>query len=333
MMYEILYAPVQTAGTLITMKNNFSLRTHYTLLAIAITLAIALASSFALFMNALRHAESARAPFAAGSQATTAALQILNAELWQTGFVFGVLLLLVIASFVVATRWYNANVQAVVQNLQATCAAAAKGDLTARASVRGPVELAQLAAQFNALLDARQAQDKARRQAQEKYRALVEHTPAVIYRAAVPRETSALYINLGISELLGYSPQEWMEQPALWCEHVHPHDRTSVLEKLHALRSADPPLVLEYRMYTRVGKLIWVRDQVRALSQMTGKPRILQGVMIDITALKMDDSMESNLDLSEKNWNPILVPLETPRDEPAAQAQTLSATESKRRML
>jgi PAS domain S-box-containing protein len=70
---------------------------------------------------------------------------------------------------------------------------------------------------------------------------------------------------------------------------VHPDDRAQVMDALKHLRASDGALQLEYRMYARDGRLLWVRDTVRALSRKNGKPPLLQGVLIDLTAHKVAD--------------------------------------------
>jgi PAS domain S-box-containing protein len=208
------------------------------------------------------------------------------ASAWRIALINGVLLLAAIFFVAAAARWYSKRIEHPIQTLVEATTAVAQGDLSTRVTVRGPTELTLLAEQFNAMVDAREAYDNALRQSKEKYRTLTEQIPAVVYRTTSDRENSALFVNSEINDLLGYSPQEWLANPQLWYERVHPDDRARVLAELQELRSTDRPLTLEYRMYARDDTLVWVRDSVRALSQAHGKPRILQGVLFDITAHK-----------------------------------------------
>jgi PAS domain S-box-containing protein len=211
------------------------------------------------------------------------------ASAWQYATLNGALLLAAILLVAFAARWYTNRIERPIRALVEATTAVAQGDLTTRVAVQGPTELAQLATQFNAMVDAREAYDKALRQAKEKYRTLVEQIPAVIYRTTLDREKSPLFVNSEIQDLLGYSPQEWMANPPLWSEHIHPEDRERVLAAFAQARSQKQPLTLEYRMCARDGRLVWVRDEVRALPHHNGQPRLFQGVVFDITAHKVAD--------------------------------------------
>ena len=63
------------------------------------------------------------------------------------------------------------------------------------------------------------------RKAEAKYRALVEQIPAVTFMAPLDGSVSELYVSPQISELLGYSAREWIEDPVLWYRQLHPDDK------------------------------------------------------------------------------------------------------------
>lgn len=56
-------------------------------------------------------------------------------------------------------------------------------------------------------------------EAELPYRLLVEQIPAVVYVEALDRakpETRMLYISPQIEPMLGYSVDEWLNEPLLW---------------------------------------------------------------------------------------------------------------------
>ena len=57
------------------------------------------------------------------------------------------------------------------------------------------------------------------------YRALVEQIPAVTFMAPLDGTTSELYVSPQIEELLGFSAQEWLDDPFLWYRQLHPDDQ------------------------------------------------------------------------------------------------------------
>ncbi|HMK22879.1 MAG TPA: PAS domain-containing protein [Terriglobales bacterium] len=58
-----------------------------------------------------------------------------------------------------------------------------------------------------------------------KYRALVEQLPAVVFMAYLDRGTGEAYVNPQIEQTLGFKKSEWLEDPVLWYQHIHPEDR------------------------------------------------------------------------------------------------------------
>lgn len=208
------------------------------------------------------------------------------ASAWQYALVNGILLLATILIAAIAAHVYTKRIERPINALVEATSAVTQGDLTTRVSVQGPSELTQLATQFNTMVDAREAFDKALRIANEKYRTLIEEVPAVVYRLAPGKENRVVFVNAEIQDLLGYSPQEWIHTRGLWAERIHPDDRARVVETLAQVNGANSGVSLEYRIYARDDKLVWVRDRVRALPQHNGQPRLLQGIVFDISARK-----------------------------------------------
>jgi diguanylate cyclase (GGDEF)-like protein/PAS domain S-box-containing protein len=125
--------------------------------------------------------------------------------------------------------------------------------------------------------------------AEAKYRALVESLPAVVYTCGLDRTASWSYVSPRIADLLGFTPEEWLSGSEMWSRQVHPADRDRVAR---ATRDGAISFENEYRMRTRAGKTIWVRDEGVVLSDGSGRPPFLQGVLTDITRRK---ELESQL--------------------------------------
>ncbi|MBV8142178.1 MAG: hypothetical protein JOZ60_09060, partial [Verrucomicrobia bacterium] len=54
-----------------------------------------------------------------------------------------------------------------------------------------------------------------------RYQVLLEQLPAVTFMAVFEEGLSELYISPQIETLLGYTVQEWTEDPVLWYERLH----------------------------------------------------------------------------------------------------------------
>jgi diguanylate cyclase (GGDEF)-like protein/PAS domain S-box-containing protein len=128
--------------------------------------------------------------------------------------------------------------------------------------------------------------------AEAGYRSFVESLPAVVYTAPRGRSGAWSYVSPRITSLLGFTPEEWLAGAEMWLSQLHPDDRHQELAKDAALHGSGAPLESEYRMRTRDGKTVWVRDEAVLVTDDDGGPLFLQGVLVDITRRK---ELESQL--------------------------------------
>ena len=72
-----------------------------------------------------------------------------------------------------------------------------------------------------------------------RYRGLTEQVPAVSYIARWEVGFPFEYVSPQIEELLGFPPERFVAEHALWFERLHPDDRERVLEEERA-RAREP---------------------------------------------------------------------------------------------
>src|SRR5271156_4427659 len=58
-----------------------------------------------------------------------------------------------------------------------------------------------------------------------RYRALVEQIPAVVFMAYLDRGIGEAYVSPQIEAALGFSQEEWLEDPVRWYSRIHPEDK------------------------------------------------------------------------------------------------------------
>ena len=135
-------------------------------------------------------------------------------------------------------------------------------------------------------ITAQKEAEQALREAEERYRSLIETIPAVTYIDTVTDLSQGIYTSPQVEKVFGYTPQRWMSEPNLWEEGLHPEDHDRVVEAVRRLNELGEPFAAEYRFRHRNGKWVWVRDQAIAIRDEHGAPRFSQGVFFDITAEK-----------------------------------------------
>ena len=142
------------------------------------------------------------------------------------------------------------------------------------------------AATLGVAIERRRAMDQLR-EAEAKYRALVEQIPAMTYIDEVGGPDEGIYVSPQIRDLLGFSPEEWYAEAEFWRNHLHPEDEPEVWADWR--RAADDTggvFAREYRMIARDGHTVWVSERTTILPDGSGRPRWIQGVLTDISQLK-----------------------------------------------
>jgi two-component system sensor histidine kinase UhpB len=131
------------------------------------------------------------------------------------------------------------------------------------------------------------------RTAEARYRSLVEQLPAIVYTWGVTGSLDSfteLYVSPRIREILGFAPDEWLRNPSLWIDRLHPEDRDEVLAATARSIREGTAFQLEYRMIAKDGRTVWLRDEAAVVGRDdSGRANLFQGVQIDITSAKMDE--------------------------------------------
>lgn len=129
------------------------------------------------------------------------------------------------------------------------------------------------------------------REAEARYRTLVEQIPAVVYVQQIGARSArtasqTTYISPQMERMQGYAPEECIEDPEHWRKTLHPDDRERVLAEDERTDATGEPFVLEYRQIAKNGRVVWVRDEAILVRDEAGDPLYWQGVLLDITDRK-----------------------------------------------
>jgi PAS domain S-box-containing protein len=133
----------------------------------------------------------------------------------------------------------------------------------------------------------RRRAEEAIREAEERYRTLVEQIPAVTYADSVEEPAATLYISPQAESMFGYSPQEWLANRDLLSTIVDPDDAGPWREAMARRARTGEPYKIEYRVQARDGRVVWVQDEAVLVRGGEGGPRFWQGVMFDVTERKL----------------------------------------------
>ncbi len=157
------------------------------------------------------------------------------------------------------------------------------------------LESARLYAAAQEELQERRRAETALRDAELRYRTLVEHLPLVTYISPAGGSMANVYVSPQVETLLGYAVRDWIENPDLLYDAVHPDDLEVVLADAKRLRETGVPVRSEYRYIARDGRVVWVLDETILVRDDQGTPLWVQGFLIDITESKLAEETRARL--------------------------------------
>jgi two-component system CheB/CheR fusion protein len=119
-----------------------------------------------------------------------------------------------------------------------------------------------------------------------RYRVLLDQIPAVVFMAYLDQGIGEAYVSPQIEAALGFSQREWLEDPVLWYQQIHPEDKDRWSNEAAEMFLSGRPLRSAYRVMARDGRVIWFQCEARLVRHDDGQPWFIHGVGFDITELK-----------------------------------------------
>ena len=133
-------------------------------------------------------------------------------------------------------------------------------------------------------ISARKEAEKARMEAESKYRTLVEQVAAISYIAELGMAGEWLYVSPQIEGITGYTQEEWLGRSRNWIQHVPPEDH-SVIQEAEERSARGERFQAEYRIVRKDGSIIWVSDTAVVVPG-SDSHRVMEGIIVDITDRK-----------------------------------------------
>lgn len=130
----------------------------------------------------------------------------------------------------------------------------------------------------------RKVAEKLIKKSQARFKSLIDTIDGIVWEYDLETKTST-YISKKVVDILGFTVEEFLGSPDFWEDHIHPEDRKYAVELSAKFNKNYTNHDYEYRMITKNGKVIWIRDIMNYVFE-DGKPVISRGIMIDITIMK-----------------------------------------------
>ena len=138
-------------------------------------------------------------------------------------------------------------------------------------------------------------------QSEKKYRGMIAHVPAMVYRCKMDRRWTMEYLSPGCTGLTGYLPEELMQSDSLdFNSLISPEFRELLWDKWQHVAQTGGIFSAEYKIVTKDGREKWVMEHGSVVYGADGEVLALQGFIMDVTQEK---SAQLRIQLSEaKLW-------------------------------
>ena len=119
-----------------------------------------------------------------------------------------------------------------------------------------------------------------------RYKILVEQIPAIVFMAFLENGLSEAYVSPQVERMLGFTQEEWLNDPVRWYAQIHPDDKARWSVEAAQTFLTGATLRSVYRVLARDNRVIWFQCEVRMVRRDDGRPWFVHGVGFDITELK-----------------------------------------------
>ena len=136
----------------------------------------------------------------------------------------------------------------------------------------------------------RKEAQEALRQSEERFQSLLWSLNDVVWSAAID-DQQVLYINPAAESVYGRPTAEFLENPNLWLEVVHPEDREKIRQDARELFEQGQ-IESEYRIVRPDGDTRWLHDRKSVIYDANGEPIRIGGIASDITDRKQAEQRQ-----------------------------------------
>jgi PAS domain S-box-containing protein len=142
---------------------------------------------------------------------------------------------------------------------------------------RRVTELERAAAVASALVDSL-------RQSRDQFQSLIANVPGAVYRSEAVAPWRDVFVSDHVQELCGYSAEE-LTRPGgtAFGELILVEDRPLVEASIREAAERGETFEIQYRIRHADGSTRWIYDRGRVVPGTEGQPRLLEGVVLDIT--------------------------------------------------
>jgi PAS domain S-box-containing protein len=128
-----------------------------------------------------------------------------------------------------------------------------------------------------------------------RLQALVGDLDAVVWEADASSGRFT-FMSEGAAEILGCPPAGFLGEAGAWADRIHPEDRDRALQAFMESVEQGGTHDTEYRFLRPDGTMVWIRDLGHAVTDVSGRPACVRGLMVDITQQKLAEEHRAEVE-------------------------------------
>lgn len=144
------------------------------------------------------------------------------------------------------------------------------------------------------ILERKQVLHRAVKVSEQRFYDLVQGLDAIVWEAD-PLDHCFSFVSKQAERILGYPVEHWTTEKNFRSKIIHPSDSRDALIFYRGAIDYREGREIVYRAVSQNGENIWVRDNVHVVHDEKGRPMLLRGVMVDITAHKLVEQQLAQL--------------------------------------
>lgn len=135
---------------------------------------------------------------------------------------------------------------------------------------------------------------------EEALKTIINHSQVVVFLWKNEEKWPAEFVSENVVNF-GYTVEDFISGRVLYGDIIHPDDLKKVGEELEKrILIGAPDFNMEYRIYSKAGKIRWVNERTFIQRDQEGKVTHFQGVVLDITSRKRsEERLEKTLEMQK----------------------------------
>lgn len=119
---------------------------------------------------------------------------------------------------------------------------------------------------------------------EEKFSSLLKNIPGAAFRCRLDKNWTMEFISDQIEAISGFSPSDFIHNAVRsYASIIYAPDVKKVANLIAKAVARNENYTLEYRLKNRAGRLVWIKENGRAIYDHHGRPIFIDGIILDIS--------------------------------------------------